>query len=625
MKPVPTSLALFTKLRDTLQKEHNNGRITLSVSAGTCGRARGSLKVIEALEAEIERRGIGNLVRVKTTGCHGYCEAEPNIVVHPGRFFYAHVKPEDAAEFIEETVLNGRPIERLQLRHPETKQPAITESDVPFYLAQVRTLLSGSSSTDPTSIEDYVANGGYSALAKALGEMRSDDIIEEVIKSGLRGRGGAGFPTGHKWGFLRRAPGNEKYIVCNADEGDPGAYMDRSLLEGNPHMVLEGMIIGAYAMGAMEGILYVRDEYPLAVKHATKAIEQAREFGLLGKNILGFGFDFDIRICRGAGAFVCGEETALIHSIEGAVGEPRQRPPFPVSRGIFGKPTNINNVETWANVPHIINRGADWFAAIGTERSKGTKIFSLVGKIRNTGLVEVPMGIRLRDVVYDIGGGIPKKKKLKAVQTGGPSGGCIPESLLDMPVDFERLTEVGAMMGSGGMVVMDEDTCMVDIARYFLTFLHEESCGKCFSCRKGIQRMLEIVTDITEGRGEMADLDLLEQVAEVVRDASMCGLGRTASNPVLSTLRHFRAEYETHIQMRKCPAKVCKALISFRIIPEKCTGCQRCVSVCPTEAITGVKSEPHVLDLSKCISCRACYEVCTFDAIEDQVLDVVTA
>jgi NADH-quinone oxidoreductase subunit F len=623
MKRVPTSLALFNRFRATIEKEHLDGRTVLAVSAGTCGRARGALKVAAALNEEIDRRGLRGNVLVKLTGCHGFCQAEPNVIVRPGGIFYQNLGPEDAGEIIEETILHGRVVERLLHKDPATGERVVAEHEVPFYRKQIRTLLGMSAKLDPTSIEDYIAAGGYKGLTRALGEMRPGQITDEVIASGLRGRGGAGFPTGVKWRFLVRSRGTDEYLICNADEGDPGAYMDRSLLEGNPHIVLEGMIIGAYAMGAQKGYIYVRDEYPLAVQNATRAIEQAYECGLLGHNILGFRFDFDVEVCRGAGAFVCGEETALIHSIEGLMGEPRQRPPFPVSKGLFGKPTNINNVETWANIPQIISKGAEWFASIGTDTSKGTKIFSLVGKINNTGLVEVPMGITLREIIYDIGGGIPKGKEFKAVQTGGPSGGCIPAELLDMPVDYEKLSEADAMMGSGGMVVMDEDTCMVDVARYFLNFLQDESCGKCFSCRKGIQRMLEIVTDISEGKAKMEDLDLLEELAEVVRDASMCGLGKTVPNPVLSTLHHFRSEFETHIGIRKCPAKVCKELINFRIIPERCTGCQRCVSVCPTEAITGPRSQVHNLDPKKCIKCRACYEVCAFEAIEDQILDAI--
>ncbi len=532
----------------------------ITISSGTCGLARGSDKVVQAFKEEIKRRNLEDKVVIKVTGCHGFCQVEPNMILQPEGIFYVHLKPEDAGEIITKTVLGKKVIERLLYTDPNTGEKFVHEKEIPFYRKQQRFILGNNPLVDPTKITDYIAVGGYEALAKALSKMNPEGIIEEVKKSGLRGRGGAGFPTGYKWDFCRRAKGDKRYIICNADEGDPGAYMDRSLLEGNPHSILEGMVIGAYAIGANEGIIYVRNEYPLAVKNVTIALEQARECGLLGKNILGSGFDFDIRISRGAGAFVCGEETALIASIEGKRGEPRQRPPFPAIKGLWGKPTNINNVETWANVPLIITKGADWYSSIGTEKSKGTKIFSLVGKINNTGLVEVPMGMSLGEIIFDIGGGIPEGKQFKAVQTGGPSGGCIPKDLLNLPVDYEKLAEAGSIMGSGGMVVMDEDTCMVDVAKYFLNFLQDESCGKCFSCREGIRRMLEIVTDITEGRGKIGDLELLEELAQVVKDTSQCGLGQTASNPVLSTLRYFRDEYEAHIKQRKCPAGVCREL-----------------------------------------------------------------
>ena len=532
----------------------------ITISSGTCGLARGSEAVVQAFKEEIKGRNLEDKVAIKMTGCHGFCQVEPNIIIQPEGIFYVKVKPEDAGKIITETVLNKKVIEPLLYTDPLTGEEFVHEKEIPFYNKQQRTVLEKNPQVDPTKITDYLVIGGYRALAKALSEMSPERIIEEVKKSGLRGRGGAGFPTGFKWDFCRRAKGDKRYIICNADEGDPGAYMDRSLLEGNPHSVLEGMLIGAYAIGADEGIIYVRNEYPLSVKNVTIALEQARECGLLGRNILGSGFDFEIRIKRGAGAFVCGEETALIASIEGRRGEPRQRPPFPAIKGLWGKPTNINNVETWANVPLIINKGADWYSSIGTERSKGTKIFSLVGKINNTGLVEVPMGISLGEIIFDIGGGIPEGKRFKAVQTGGPSGGCIPRDLLNLPVDYDKLAEVGSIMGSGGMVVMDEDTCMVDVAKYFLNFLQDESCGKCLSCREGIRRMLEIVADITEGRGKIGDLELLEELAQVVKDTSQCGLGQTAPNPVLSTLRCFRDEYEAHIKQRKCPAGVCREL-----------------------------------------------------------------
>jgi NADH:ubiquinone oxidoreductase subunit F (NADH-binding)/Fe-S-cluster-containing hydrogenase component 2 len=469
---------------------------------------------------------------------------------------------------------------------------------------------------NPEEIDEYIALGGYAALPKALFDMAPEAIIDEIKRSGLRGRGGAGFPTGLKWELTRRSESaGGKYVVCNADEGDPGAFMDRSLLEADPHSVIEGMVIGARAIGATDGFIYVRDEYPLAVRTVSRAIAQAEEYGLLGPDILGSGFDFRINVVRGGGAFVCGEETALIASIEGREGRPRPRPPYPSVSGIWGRPTNINNVETWANVPRIIEKGGRWFARIGTGKSRGTKIFSLVGKVVNTGLIEVPMGMPLRKIVFEIGGGIPHGKKFKAVQTGGPSGGCIPESLIDLPVDYEALAEAGAIMGSGGLIVMDEDTCMVDVARYFVKFLEDESCGKCVPCREGIRRMGEILTDIVEARGKDGDIERLEQLARVIQESSLCGLGKTAPNPVLTTIRYFRDEYESHVYKKRCPAKVCKAMIVYRVVAEKCTGCQRCVQECPVEAISGPRSQPHNVDESKCIKCGACYEVCKFDAI----------
>ncbi len=537
-------------------------RPVLTVSAGTCGRARGSLKVIDALKRSLKKERLEEKVRVRTTGCHGFCEAEPNIIIFPRAIFYQKVDAKDAGDIIAQTILNDQVLDRLLYKDPVTGEVSCLENEIPFYKKQHRIVLGDNALVDPTDINDYLSIGGYSSLAKALSSMGPDEIIAEIKASNLRGRGGAGFPTGSKWELARKAKGDLKYIICNADEGDPGAYMDRSLLEGNPHRVVEGMIIGAYAIGAQRGYVYVRDEYPLAVEHIGLAIEQAQELGLLGKDILGTGFDFDLHIAKGAGAFVCGEETALIASIEGKVGEPRQRPPFPVVRGLWGKPTTINNVETWGNVPIIIDKGADWYARIGTDGSKGTKIFSLVGKINNTGLVEVQMGITLREIIFDIGGGIPDGKQFKAVQTGGPSGGCIPKEMLDLPIDYESLTKAGSIMGSGGMIVMDEKTCMVDVAKYFLNFLRDESCGKCISCREGTQRMWEIVKDITEGKGKEADLALLEELAVAVKDASLCGLGQTAANPVLSTLRYFRHEYEAHIVQKKCPALVCQEIVS---------------------------------------------------------------
>ncbi|MCK4930802.1 MAG: NADH-quinone oxidoreductase subunit NuoF [Candidatus Aminicenantes bacterium] len=615
-----TKLKSFEDLKQKIQHEfkrkEEEKRTVLTVSAGTCGQARGSLKVVEALEETIKEKKLEDRVAVKITGCHGFCEAEPNIIIQPQNLFYQNVQPKDAEAIIEETVLNDQVIDKLLYKEHDTGEVKSSGPDIGFYKKQLRIVLGDNEQIEPIKIDDYFAVDGYSALAKVLKEMTPEEVIEQIKQSGLRGRGGAGFPTGNKWAFSRKAKSDKKYIICNADEGDPGAYMDRSLMEGNPHRVLEGMIIGAYAIGAEEGYIYIRDEYPVALKHITIAIKDAEALGLLGENILGSGLNFTVHISRGAGAFVCGEETAMIVSIEGGVGEPRQRPPFPAVRGLWKKPTNINNVETWGNIPIIINKGADWYAKIGTEGSKGTKIFSLVGKINNTGLVEVPMGITLREVIYDVGGGIPDNKKFKAVQTGGPSGGCLPTEKLDLPIDYASLTAAGSIMGSGGMIVMDENTCMVDVAKYFLNFLRDESCGKCISCREGTQRMWEIVSKISEGRGKMQDLDLLQELAVAVTDASMCGLGQTAANPVLSTLRYFRDEYVSHIRDKKCPAGVCKELITYSVIPENCTGCLACKKVCPSDAVSGELKEVHVIDIEKCIKCGACFEACNFDAIK---------
>ncbi len=601
--------------QESLRKEKEKHTV-LTVSAGTCGQARGSLKVVEALERTIKDKKLEDRVIVKVTGCHGFCEAEPNIIIHPNNLFYQNVQPKDAEDIIQQTVINDTVIDRLLYKEHDTGELKSTGPEIGFYKKQMRNVLGDNEYIEPLNIDDYFAVGGYSALVKTLQEMSPEEVIDEVKRSGLRGRGGAGFLTGNKWAFSRKAKGDKKYIICNADEGDPGAYMDRSLMEGNPHRVLEGMMIGAYAIGADEGYIYIRDEYPVALKHINVAIQEAEAHGLLGENILGSGFNFKVRISRGAGAFVCGEETAMIASIEGGVGIPRQRPPFPAVKGLWKKPTNINNVETWGNVPLIINRGADWYSKIGTNGSKGTKIFSLVGKINNTGLVEVPMGITLREVIFDIGGGIPEGKDFKAVQTGGPSGGCLPKEKLDLPIDYESLTQAGSIMGSGGMIVMDENTCMVDVAKYFLNFLRDESCGKCISCREGTQRMWEIVNKISGGRGKMADLDLLEELAEAVKDASLCGLGQTAANPVLSTLRYFRDEYISHIRDKKCPAGVCKELITYSVIPENCTGCLACKKVCPSDAVSGELKEVHIINKEKCIKCGACFEACNFDAIK---------
>jgi len=601
------------QIQDNLTIYYGPKKKFVTICAGTGCRASGSLKVKEALEAEIKKQNMK--VEVLATGCLGFCEKGPMVVVHPDKYFYQHVKVEDVPEIVSKTVGKGEVISRLLYRHPDTKKNMFREEDLPFYKKQLRVVFGSNGMIDPMRIDDYLAIDGYQALAKVLSDMTPEAVINEVKKAGLRGRGGGGFPTGVKWEGVRKAHGEPKYVIANGDEGDPGAYMDRSLMEGNPHSVIEGMIIGAYAVGAHEGYMYVRNEYPLAVKHLTIAIEAAKEKGLLGKNILGTDFSFDIHINKGAGAFVCGESSALFASIEGRAGEPRAKYVHAVEKGLWDKPTVLNNVETWANVPLIINRGADWYASIGTEGSKGTKIFSLVGKINNTGLVEVPMGTTLYEIIYDMGGGIPNGRKFKAVQTGGPSGGCIPESLLDIPVDFDKLTEVGSMMGSGGMIVMDDRSCMVDVARYFLAFLKEESCGKCVPCREGVRRMSDILEDICAGKGKEGDVELLETMSQSIADGSLCALGGSAPNPVLSTIRYFREEYDAHIKDHRCPAGVCKALITYSIDPEKCTGCGLCIKVCPTQATSGEKKKAHSIDNNKCIRCGACIESCKFDAI----------
>jgi NADH-quinone oxidoreductase subunit F len=605
----------FDAVRESILKARDPNKPYIAVCGGTGCHAYGCKKVSEAFESAIKTHGLEKKVDLRTTGCHGFCEKGPLVVIHPQKVFYHNVSPEDVEDIVTKTVVNGKIVDRLLYKDPGTSKTLTHEGEIPFYKKQMRLVFGQNGQIDPRSITDYIALGGYEALQKALFEMRSEEIIEAIKQSGLRGRGGGGFPTGVKWETCRKAHGDIRYVICNADEGDPGAYMDRSVLEGNPHRVLEGMIIGAYAIGSHEGYVYVRHEYPLAVENVHIAIAQAEEFGLLGKNILGSDFDFSIKVSRGGGAFVCGESTALMASLEGRVGEPRAKHIHTVESGLWNRPSNLNNVETWANVPLIIKNGADWFASIGTEKSKGTKIFSLVGKIVNTGLVEVPMGISLREIIYDIGGGIRGGKKFKAVQTGGPSGGCIPEQFLDLPVDYERLTEVGSMMGSGGMIVMDEDNCMVDVARYFLDFLKSESCGKCVPCREGIKQMLAILTDITRGKGEPGDIELLEELATAVAENSLCALGGTAPNPVLTTIKYFRDEYEAHIRDKKCPAGVCRELITYVIDAETCTGCGRCKKACPQEAISGEKKKPHVIDLSKCIKCGVCYENCKFDAI----------
>jgi NADH:ubiquinone oxidoreductase subunit F (NADH-binding)/(2Fe-2S) ferredoxin len=589
---------------------------TLIVCGGTGCKASHSQDVIDAISQELLAQDMDTTVHVRVTGCHGFCEQGPIMVIEPGNIFYCHVTPEDAHDIVTGTLQNGEIIERLLYTDPVSGKKIRTEAEIPFYIAQDRQLLSRNKEVNPCSIEDYIAAGGFSALSKAIGTLAPEEIIHEIKVSGLRGRGGGGFPTGRKWTECYEAAGDEKYVICNADEGDPGAYMDRCVLEGNPFLVLEGMMIGAYAVGASKGYIYVRNEYPLAVKHARLAVQQARKFGILGENILGSSFSFDVDVARGGGAFVCGESTALMASLEGKVGEPRPKDVHTVIDGLWHKPTTLNNVETWANVPAIILNGASWFAAKGTKGSKGTKILALTGKIKNTGLVEVAMGTPIRHIVFDIGGGAADGKAIKAVQTGGPSGGCLPVEKFDLPVDFDVLYEAGSMVGSGGMVVMDESSCMVDVAKYFLTFLQDESCGMCVPCRLGIDRMLEIITDITEGRGTLQQLDLLEELADTVTQTSLCGLGKTAANPVLSTLRYFRKEYEAHIIKKTCPAGVCKALIEYYIYPELCTGCGRCLRACIHGAISGEKKEPHVIDPALCQKCGICLSECRHEAIQ---------
>ena len=586
------------------------GKPCISVCAGAGCLASGAGEVIAAFQAEIESQGLATEVNTKGTGCPGFCERGPIVVIYPEEICYLQVKPEDVPEIVSMTIKEKKVVERLLYVDPATGERATRESDIPFYKNQKRHIIGENLKLDSKRIDDYLAIGGYSALSKVLFEMTPEEVMEEVKTSNLRGRGGGGFPTWRKWAESRNAPEQTKYVIVNADEGDPGAFMDRALIEGNPHSILEGLTIGAYAIGAHRGYIYVRQEYPLAVENVNIAIRQAEERGFLGKNILGSGFDFTIEVHMGAGAFVCGESSALMTALEGRVGEPRPKYIHTAVKGVWDRPSVLNNVETWANVPMIINKGADWFTQFGTEGSKGTKIFSLVGKIANTGLVEVPMGVTLRDIIYKIGGGIPGGKEFKAVQTGGPSGGCIPEELLDLPVDFDQLSKAGSMMGSGGMIVMDEDTCMVDIARYFLDFLKDESCGKCVPCREGIRQMLKILTNITTGKGKEGDIELLEEIAEANMGAALCALGRSAPNPVLSTIRYFRQEYEAHIKEKKCPAVSCKALIAFHIDPEKCKGCGTCSKQCPAEAIEGGKKQVHVIDQNKCTKCGTCIDAC---------------
>ena len=586
------------------------------VCGGTGCTSSGSPQIMEALKHEIKRQGLEEEVAVVETGCHGLCALGPIMIVYPDATFYSMVQPADIPEIVSEHLLKGRVVTRLLYQETVSPTGGVKAlSDTDFYKKQHRIALRNCGVINPENIEEYIGTGGYAALGKVLTEMTPDDVIQTLLDSGLRGRGGAGFPTGLKWKLCKQNDADQKYVCCNADEGDPGAFMDRSVLEGDPHAVLEAMAIAGYAIGASQGYIYVRAEYPIAVERLKIAIKQAREMELLGKNIFGSGFDFDIDLRLGAGAFVCGEETALMTSIEGKRGEPRPRPPFPAQKGLFGKPSILNNVETYANIPQIILNGPEWFASMGTEKSKGTKVFALGGKIHNTGLVEVPMGTTLRTVIEEIGGGIPNGKKFKAAQTGGPSGGCIPAAHFDVPIDYDNLIAIGSMMGSGGLIVMDEDDCMVDIAKFFLEFTVEESCGKCTACRIGTKRMLEILTKITKGQATMEDLDKLEELCYYVKSNSLCGLGQTARNPVLSTLRYFRDEYEAHIKEKRCPAGVCKALLSYNIDRDKCRGCTLCARTCPAGAIMGSVKNPHVIDQTKCIKCGACMEKCKFGAI----------
>ena len=590
-------------------------KMHILVCGGTGCRASASKNIICRLEDCLKERALEDEVQVIATGCFGFCEKGPIVKIMPDNTFYVQVKPEDAEEIVNEHIIKGRKVERLLYKEPSKKVTVSDSKHMEFYKKQLRIALRNCGFIDPENIEECIGRDGYSALAKCLTEMTPEAVIDEIKRSGLRGRGGGGFPTGLKWEFAHKYQADQKYVVCNADEGDPGAFMDRSIMEGDPHSVIEAMAICGYSIGASKGLVYIRAEYPLAIERLRIAIEQAEKYGLLGENILGTDFSFHIEIRYGAGAFVCGEETALIHSMEGHRGEPTTKPPFPAESGYLNKPTNVNNVETLANIPVILNKGADWFASIGTERSKGTKVFALAGKINNVGLIEVPMGTTLREVIYEIGGGIKNGKKFKAVQTGGPSGGCLTEKHLDTPIDFDNLLAAGSMMGSGGMIVMDEDDCMVAVAKFYLEFIVEESCGKCSPCRIGNKRLLEILTRITEGKGTMEDLDNLRNLSQVIKDTALCGLGQTSPNPVLSTLEHFYDEYVAHIRDHKCPAGKCKALLSFRIDPQLCVGCTLCSRNCPVDAIIGERKEAHFIDTTKCIKCGTCKDKCKFNAI----------
>jgi NADH-quinone oxidoreductase subunit F len=601
-------------LREFILGEHALKKKVIRICNTGC-RGRGSSSIVEAFENQVSKDNLQDKVMIKKTGCHGFCEAGSVMVIDPDNILYQQVTPDDVPEILSETILEGKVIDRLLYRDPITGEKIAPEAEIPFYRNQTKLVSFRTGRIDPAHIEDYLATDGYAGLAKALTTMTPHEIIEAVEASGLRGRGGGGFPAGRKWRTCREAQGMVKYVIANGDEGDPGAFMDRSLMEGDPHSIIEGMLIGAYAIGAHKGFIYVRDEYPIAVEHLSTAIEQARIYGFLGEDILGTGFDFDMEISRGAGAFVCGESTALMSSLEGRVGEPRAKYVHTVDSGLWDCPSNLNNVETWANIPLIINRGAEWYAGIGTRKSKGTKVFSLVGKVRHTGLVEVPMGMTLREIIYDIGGGIREDKRFKAVQTGGPSGGCIPANRIDMPVDYDSLKEVGSMMGSGGMIVMDESSCVVDVAKYFIEFLMHESCGKCVPCREGLKQMHHVLSKICEGRGRSGDIELLESLSSFMIDTSLCALGGSAPNPVLSTIRFFRDEYEAHIFEKKCRAGVCRNLFEYFIDENLCSGCALCRTKCPEQAITGEKKEAHVIHSEKCIRCGICYSLCKQEAV----------
>ena len=619
-KAAESDLLLREKSKSLLSGESSGlsigtDHMQLLVCGGTGCKASSSAAIVGNLHKAIEKHGISGKVDVITTGCFGFCEKGPIIKVIPDNTFYVQVKPDDAEEIIESHILKGQRIERLLYKEPETQKSISDSKHMNFYRKQKRVALRNCGFIDPENINEYIARNGYLPLSKCLFEKNPQDVIEEIKKSGLRGRGGGGFPTGMKWELTAKQKSDIKYVVCNADEGDPGAFMDRSIMEGDPHSIVEAMTICGYAVGASHGLVYIRAEYPLAIHRLQVAIRQAEEYGLLGNDILGSGFDFHISIRYGAGAFVCGEETALIHSMEGKRGEPTIKPPYPAEAGYMGKPTNVNNVETFANVPVILEKGAEWFSQIGTERSKGTKVFALAGKINNVGLIEVPMGTTLREVIYEIGGGIKNGKKFKAVQTGGPSGGCLTEKHLDTPIDFDNLLAAGSMMGSGGMIVMDEDDCMVSVARFYLDFTVEESCGKCTPCRIGNKRLLETLNKITEGKGTMEDLETLETLGKIIKDTALCGLGQTSPNPVLSTLENFRDEYIAHVKKKECPAKQCKALLTYAINPTKCIGCHMCAKHCPAEAIIGTTRKPHVIIAEKCIRCGMCVSRCKFDAI----------